>query len=182
MKISNKVKLMLRSLILKAGELTTDDGKVLLYDGEELEVGTEVFVEVEGEMVPAADGEYVAGDKTVVVREGKVEEIREKEVEETVEEVETIETAEEEAADPADEPEQVENETDAERIARLEASVGELREGIETLTNAIAALAQRLEAVEEKVKGLDEPAADPAEQGEETEEKFSSKLNYLKKK
>lgn len=181
MKISKKVKLMLRSLLIKAGELATDDGKVLLYDGE-LEVGAEVFVEVEGEIVPAADGEYVAGDKTVVVREGKVEEIREKEAEETVEEVETIETAEEEAADPADEPEQENEETDAERIARLETAVGELREGIETLTNAIAALAERLEAAEDKIRGLDEPAADPAEQGEETEEKFSSKLNYLKKK
>lgn len=188
--ISKKVKLALRSILLKAGELATDKGQ-LLYEGE-LEVGTEVFQEVEGEIVPAADGEYVAENKVIVVKEGRVDEIRDKgddnaeeetseEAEEVAEEVaEEIETAEE-AADPADEPEQVEEETEEERIARLEASMAEIREGIEALTNAIAAVVERLEAVEEKIKGLDEPGADPAEQGEETEQQFTSKLNYLKK-
>lgn len=175
MKVSTKVKLMLRSLLIKAGELSTDKG-TLLYDGE-LEIGVEVFQEVNGEIVPAADGEYKAENKTVVVADGKVAEIREEEVTEEVEE--TVEAEEE----PADTPEDTTEEPAVEdRVANLEAAVGEIREGIETLTNAIAALTKRLEDVEKRIEGLDEPGAEPAEQGEETEEKFTSKLNYLRKK
>lgn len=178
MKISSKVKLALRSLLLKCGEVSTDKG-ALLYDAEALEVGTEVFVDVDGEMQPAPDGEYVDGDKTYVVADGKIAEIREKEAEA---EVEVVEAEGEPEAEPADEPEAVEEtQSDADRIAVLEATVAELRDGIEALTNAIAALMQRVESVEEKISGLEEPAAEPAEQGEEVEEKFS-RLSYLKKK
>ena len=88
MKLSNKIKLTLKSLLMKCGSVETDKA-VLQYDGEELEVGMEVFVESEeGDVVPAEDGEYVAGEKTYVVSEGKVTEIREKEEETTEEEVE----------------------------------------------------------------------------------------------
>ena len=180
MKITTNLKLKLRSLLLKCGSVNTDRGE-LLFEGDAIEVGTEVFIQDEnGEIVPAADGEYVDGDKTYVVAEGKVAEIREKE-EEPEAEPENVEAEEEPEADPADEPETTEEESDADRIARLEGAVEELREGIETLTNAIAALAERLGKVEEKLAALDEPAAEPAEQGEETEEKFTSKLNYLRK-
>lgn len=177
MKVSQKVRLMLRSLLVKAGEISTDKGE-LLYDGE-LEIGVEVFIEdSEGEIVPAADGEYKAENRTIVVAEGKVAEIREEETEEKTE-IEEVEAEEE----PADTPEETTEEpSDADRIANLESAVAEIREGIESLTNAVAALVSRLEAVEEKVRGLDEPAAEPAEQGEETEEKFTSKFNYLRKK
>lgn len=180
-KISTKVKLMLRSILLKAGSIETDKA-TLLYDGEELNVGDEVFVEnAEGEVVPAEDGEYKVEGKTYVIAEGKVAEIREEETEtETTEE--TIE-AEDETPAPADEPEeQPEEESDEDRIAKLEVAVGEIREGIEQMLNAIAALAKRLEDVEAKISGLEEPAAEPAEEGEETEEKFTSKLGYLRKK
>ena len=87
MKLSTKIKLALRSLVLNAGSLETDKA-VLQYEGDELEVGKEVFIEVEGEIVPAEDGEYVAGEKTYVVADGKVTEIKEEEketIEETVE-------------------------------------------------------------------------------------------------
>lgn len=179
MKISSKVKLALRSLLLKCGAISTDKGE-LLYDAEALEIGTEVFIERDGEMVPAEDGEYVDGDTTYVVADGKIAEIREKEAE--VEEVEVeADEAEEPAADAADEPEVIETPSDADRIAALEGALAEMREGIEALTNAIAALMQRVEAVEEKIKGLEEPAAEPAEEGEEVVENFS-KLSYLKKK
>lgn len=179
-KVSTRIKLLLRSILLKAGSIETDKG-FILFDGEELKVGDEVFVEnAEGEIVPAEDGEYKVEGKTYVIEEGKVARIDEEEkVEETIEE--TIE-AEEETPAPADEPEVEETETEEDRIARLEESVAEIREGIEELTNAIAAVAKRLEAVEEKISGLEEPAAEPAEEGEETEEKFTSKMAYLRKK
>lgn len=181
MKISTKVKLALRAMLLKAASVETEQA-TLLYDGE-LEVGTEVFVEDEnGEVVPAADGEYKSGDSTYVVKEGKIAEIRTEETkEETTEEVES---AEEPEAEPADEPESTteETETEEDRIANLEKAVADIREGIEALTNAIAALADRMAAAEDKLKGLEAPAAEPAEEGEEKEEKFASKLNYLKRK
>lgn len=182
MKISTKIKLQLRSLLLKCGSVDTDKGS-LLFDGDALEVGMEVFVaNAEGEIVPAEDGEYVDGDRTIVVSEGKVAEIKEKEVEETIEEQVEVAAEEEPEAAPADEPEEAEQESAEDRIARLEAAVAEFREGIEALTNAIAAINDRLTAAEDKIRGLDAPAAEPAENGEETEEKFTSKLNYLRKK
>lgn len=178
MKINQKVRLALRSILLKAGAVETDKA-TLLYDAENLEVGTEVFVEnAEGEIVPAEDGEYVAGDTTYVVSEGKVSEIRKDE------ETEIVETDEENPeAEPADsEPETEHAPSIEERVAALEQAVGDIRDGIEQLTNAIAAVAERLAAIEEKVRGLDEPAAEPAEEGEETEQKFTSRMQYLRRK
>ena len=64
------------------GRIPTDKGE-LLWDGEEdLKAGDAVFVEGEEGRVPAPDGEYVTEDnKTIVVAEGKVAEIRDPEAE-----------------------------------------------------------------------------------------------------
>lgn len=182
MKISAKVKIALRSLLLKAGAVETEKG-TLLYDAEEIEVGTEVYVEnAEGEIVPAEDGEYVAGDTTYVVAEGKVTEVRKEETKEE-ENVEVESVEQEPEADSADEQDEPESEDASveDRVKILEQALGEMREGIESLTNAIAALVSRIEEIENKMKGLEEPAAEPAEEGEEKEEKFTSKMSYLRK-
>ena len=185
MKINKKVKIALRSLLMKCGAIATDKA-TLLFEGAEPEVGTEVFVEDEnGEINPAEDGEYVAEGVTYVVAEGKIAEIRKEDEAEPAEETpaeEPVEGEEEEPqADPIDTPEETAEETIEDRVARLEASIGELREGIEGILEAVAALAGRVEAMEEKMKGLEEPAADPAEDTEETQE-TASRLSYLKKK
>lgn len=64
------------------GRIATDNGE-LLWDGEEdLAEGREVFVERDGELAPAPDGEYKTEDgKTIVVVDGKVAEIRDPEAE-----------------------------------------------------------------------------------------------------
>jgi len=64
------------------GAVNTDKG-VLRWEGEEdLKEGDAVFVERDGERVPAEDGEYVTEDgKTIVVAEGRVAEIRDAEAE-----------------------------------------------------------------------------------------------------
>ena len=91
-------KMFFRSLLTKLGEVKTDKA-VLTYDGDgELEVGMEVFVETEAddniEYVHPEDGEYVMEDgRTIVVKAGIVEEIKDK-----VEEMPA-----EEPADPATE-------------------------------------------------------------------------------
>ena len=82
--------LKLSKMILNLASVETDKG-VLNYEGELVE-GVEVFIEKEGEFVPADDGEYVVEDKTIVVAEGKVKEIieveKQPEVDETVEVIE----------------------------------------------------------------------------------------------
>lgn len=185
MKIAEKLKIALkRMLSLELGRVSTDKAE-LIFDGE-LEVGTEVFVEDEnGEAQPAADGEYVAEDgMTIVVAEGKVTEIREKEEpaeEETVEEVEADEI-EEPAAEPADSADEQAEERIEDRIDRLESMVNGFAEGVEKIINAIAALEARVNEMEEKISALDsEPAAEPADEVEAEEEKPKSRLAYLRK-
>ena len=80
--------LKLARLVMRFAEVKTDKGS-LIYDGE-LAVDIEVMVEdEEGNVVAAPDGEYNLEDgRVVVVKEGKVAEIKEAPVtEETIEEV-----------------------------------------------------------------------------------------------
>lgn len=70
---NKKFMLKLARMVMKFAEVETDKG-LLTYEGE-LVVGNEVFVEKDGELIPAEDGEYVAVDKTIVVKDGKIAEI-----------------------------------------------------------------------------------------------------------
>ena len=129
MKISKKVRLALRNMLLKTSRVATDKGE-LIFDEEELAVGVEVFVEntegEETELVPAADGEYAEGNRVIVVSEGKVSEIR---VSEEPEQPEATEI-EVPAEDPIEEPEVEPENTVEERVAALEARLAEVLEGI----------------------------------------------------
>ena len=96
-------KMFFRSLLTKFGEVKTDKA-VLTYDGDgELEVGMEVFVETEAddtiEYMHPEDGEYLAEDgRTIVIKDGFVEEIKEAEPMEPA--TEPTEPATEEMAEP----------------------------------------------------------------------------------
>ena len=100
-----------RSLLTKLGEVKTDKA-VLTYDGDgELEVGMEVFVETEAddtiEYMHPEDGEYLAEDgRTIVIKDGFVEEIKEKEMVDEPMEPATEPTTEnmEEPMEPTTEP------------------------------------------------------------------------------
>ena len=113
MKITERLKIMLKSILdIKFGSVETDKA-VLVFDGEELKEGMEVYIIGEdGEPVAAEDGDYTTEDgKTIKVVEGKVAEIVDPEAEvaeEPVEEAAQEEVAQEENEDvaPADEPEQ----------------------------------------------------------------------------
>ena len=152
------IKTKLAKLLLQFATVKTDKA-VLEYDGEELAVGTEVFITDEnGERKPAEDGNYVTEDeKTIVVSDGKVTEILEKEnevepeeeapAEETNEEV----TAEEEVTEetPAEEvtaEEEVTEETPAEEVSE------EVVE--EVPSEELNALTERLTALEDKVNEI----------------------------
>ena len=64
------------------GRVDTDKGELVWEGEDDLREGDAVFVERDGELVAAEDGEYVTEDnKTIVVAEGKVAEIRDPEAE-----------------------------------------------------------------------------------------------------
>ena len=131
----------LAKMVLNLAQIKTNKGE--LISETVIEVGSEVFIEdVNDMLVPAPDGEYVTQDEvTIVVADGKVVEIREKETEEApaeeqpmderpVEEPLAEEPVEEAPAEeaPADEA-PVEDEKDK-RIAELEAQIEELNQVI----------------------------------------------------
>lgn len=64
------------------GRIATDSGELIWAGEEDLKEGDEVFVENEGELVAAPDGEYTTEDgKVIKVEDGKVASITDKEAE-----------------------------------------------------------------------------------------------------
>lgn len=166
------IKTKLAKLLLQFATVKTDKA-VLEYDGEELAVGTDVFVTDEnGERKPAEDGNYVTEDeKTIVVADGKVTEILEKEneiepEEETPAEEPTEEvTAEEEVTEetPAEEPTEEPKDELNERLTALEAKVNDLGNRMEELIAIVEKLVEKSEAdnvaVEERLSKIEKMSA-----------------------
>lgn len=177
-------KMFFRSLLTKLGEVKTDKA-VLTYDGDgELEVGMEVFVETEAddtiEYMHPEDGEYVAEDgRTIVIKDGFVEEIKEK-VEEPTEPMEpTTEPTEptnENMAEPTEPVEPTEPTEPAEPAFDAEAAYNELAAEMQ-------AMKAELQELKDKVNSLLEvPAEEDAfsrqTKNEKTEHKgFMMKCN-----
>lgn len=145
----SKIKEMLKSILVQLGEVNTDKG-ILTYDGD-LAVGVEVKNE---DGSKPADGEYkLEDDKVIVVKDGLVDEI--KEVEADVIEEMADEKPQEKPVDekPQDEGDAKPNE------------VEELKKLIDEHTSLLKELGDRLKALEDLVKELNEtPAVEPIEQ------------------
>lgn len=133
--------------LLKFGEVQTDKGMIYWAGEEDLKAGDEVFNE---SYEPLEDGEYQTEDqKTIVVVDGKVSEIRDPEAEvsdeskeeEFAEEVISEEPAEVVIEEPASE----------EEVRDLEREMDELKAEVEELKRA-------LESIKEQ---LAEPVAEP---------------------
>lgn len=155
----SKIAKFVKSL-MKFGQVETDKA-VLYWEGEgEIAVGTEVFVGEE-EKTPAEDGEYVYEEKTIVVKDGKVEEIREKEEEKPAEDVEVeVEAEEVPEEEVVVEPQPEERDVNAERIDALESRIAELEKTIADLSDRLSKIEttpQVTPIVEEfeKVKDVD---------------------------
>ena len=182
------LKVMLKALLdLKMSEVITDKA-TLIYDADILEEGVEVFVqdpENADKVIPAEDGEYTIEEekKIVVVKDGKVAEVKEMETEETTETTDTTEVVEAEAVveTPAEDPiaEEITEETeDDKRLVEILNTVTEL-------TNRLSALEGKLTEMEERLSKVEgEPAAEPIEDENKPaeEEVKASRLSYLKKK
>ena len=144
----SKIKEMLKSILVQLGEVNTDKG-ILTYDGN-LAVGVEVKNE---DGSKPADGEYkLEDDKVIVVKDGFVDEI--KEVEDDVIEEMADEKPQDNVEDkPQDKAEEKPNE------------VEELKKLIDEHTSLLKDLGDRLKALEDLVKELNEtPAVEPIEQ------------------
>lgn len=155
----------LKKALLSLSETATEEGVVLVYDGDTLEPGAEVFIDGEDGLTPAPDKTYVSGDSKIEVVGGKVVSIVEKEIEQPVEEEvveETIETAEEVKEEETEETveETVEDETTEEETVEEEVieepSVDELNTIIEEQKKVIEDLKKEIEDLKAK---LEEPAA-----------------------
>ena len=159
-----KIKTILRSLLVEVemGEVATDKG-VLVWSGEEdLKAGDAVkMLDTEAQSeVDAEDGEYRTEDKKVIiVKDGKVEEIKDDEAEVAEEQPIEEQPKAEEAAEemPTDVEPKTEDERDA-RIAQLEAEIADKKAEIDEKTAEIEALKARIAELE------NEPADKSAEQ------------------
>lgn len=154
----NSKLLKLARMVMNLAEIKTNKGE--LISETVIEVGSEVFVEDTNDiLVPAPDGEYVTQDEvTIVVADGKVVEIREKEPveEQPVEEQPVEEQPKQPVQEPlAEEPEQpaeeapAEDEKDAE-IAKLQAQIEELNNIIAEKDEEIGRLKAELEKSDSK--------------------------------
>lgn len=170
---------MLRKALLSLGSTATEDGTVLVYDNDVLEVDSEVFVDGDEGLQPAPDKHYISEGKTITVEGGKVTSIVENEIEQPVEEtteetVEEIETAETETPVEETTEEKTEEETETteevteepveeptEEEVIEEPSVDELKEIIEEQKTVISDLKTQ---IEELTKKLEEPSAEPVEE------------------
>ena len=112
MNIKNKMKLLFKSIFTQFGSVVAAEGQQIIWDQDgELAEGYDVYMEQEDEngelqYVPVPDGEYKVEDKTIVVAEGKVSEIREEttvEPEEKPAQMEETPAAPEAPADPTTE-------------------------------------------------------------------------------
>lgn len=100
-----QIRLALSKMMAQFTDIPTDKATLVTYDASTLEEGVDVYVEKDGEYVPAENGEYVLQDGSVVVVEsGIVKEVRavNKEAFEAVEPVEPAPVAEPTEPAPAE--------------------------------------------------------------------------------
>ena len=130
--MSNKIKEMLKSILLQFDGVQTDKGMLTWNGDKQLEVGDEVYLDEK----PAPDGDYVVDDKVFEVKDGKVEEIKVKEMED--EKPENLET----------EPEKPEGTEDKPTPDEKDQKITELENKVAELENKLADIIARIEKVE----------------------------------
>ena len=149
-KMENKIMQKVRELLVKLAKVTTDKGEIS-YEGD-LDVGTEV---VDANGVAVSDGDYTLEDgKIIVIKDGKVETIKE-----------AVELEEEEEEVPAEEPTVSKADFDAlkadfdalkavvdELIAKVDELKKPVEEPIESKFSKMSA--GKIETLQQKLKGL----------------------------
>ena len=163
--MSNKIKEMLKSILLQFDGVQTDKGMLTWNGDKQLEVGDEVYLDEK----PAPDGDYIADDKVFEVKNGKVEEIKVKEMEDVKPEI--FETEPEKPTEPEGTEDKPAPDERDQKSAELENKVAELE-------NKLADIIARIEKVESAP--VVEPIVDefdkvnkPKSTGNKTVDKYS---------
>ena len=135
--------------LMKLGKVETDNG-VLIFEGDVLTEGTEVFIEDEnGNIVPAPDGKY----SEYVVKDGKIapSEVVEPEAKPESEEV----MQEEVIVEPEPEVKESDDDKYEERISALESKIAELEGKVAELISAKEELEfSQLKPAEKEIKDI----------------------------
>lgn len=154
-----KIKAELAKLLIKYSVVKTDKA-VLEYDGEELVAGMDVYITDEnGEKVPAEDGEYLTEDnKTITVKDGKVESIVDPVAEVDAEEDEKKE--DEPMVEPIAEEPMPEDKKDEEvNLEDVNTAIDELRKEVDELYKLIdglmAKVGENRDEADERLKKLE---------------------------
>ena len=157
-----KIKAELAKLLIKYSVVKTDKA-VLEYDGEELVAGMDVYItDEEGNKVAAEDGEYVTEDnKTITVKDGKVESIVDPVAEVDAEEDEKKE--DEPMVEPiVEEPMPEDKKEDEEEKVSLEdvnTAIDELRKEVDELYKIVDGLMNKVgenrDEADERLKKLE---------------------------
>ena len=181
-----KIKSELAKLLIKYSVVKTDKA-VLEYDGEDLVAGMDVFVTDEnGDKVPAEDGEYVTEDnKTITVKDGKVETIVDPVAEVDAEEEEKKE--DEPIDEPvAEEPKEDEPKEDEVNLEDVNTAIDELRKEVDELYKIVDSLLQKVgenrDEADERLKKLEcKSLAKPASEEFEAISKRTNKFDKVSK-
>ena len=153
-----KIKAELAKLLIKYSVVKTDKA-VLEYDGEELVAGMDVYItDEEGNKVPAEDGEYVTEDnKTITVKDGKVESIVDPVAEVDAEEEEKKE--DEPMEEPMEEPMPEDKKEDEVSLEDVNTEIGEMRKEIDELYKIVDSLLKKVgetrDEADERLKKLE---------------------------
>ena len=153
-----KIKAELAKLLIKYSVVKTDKA-VLEYDGEELVAGMDVYITNEdGDKVPAEDGEYVTEDnKTITVKDGKVESIVDKAAEVDAEEEEKKE--DEPMEEPMEEPMPEDKKEDEVSLEDVNTAISEMRKEIDELYKIVDSLLKKVgetrDEADERLKKLE---------------------------
>ena len=183
-----KIKAELAKLLIKYSVVKTDKA-VLEYEGEDLVAGMDVYItDEEGNKVPAEDGEYVTEDnKTIVVKDGKVESIVDKaaevdaaEEDEKKEDEPMVEPAKEEEPMPEDKKE------DEVNLEDVNTAIDELRKEVDELYKIVDSLLQKVgetrDEADERLKKLEcRSLAKPASEEFEAISKRTNKFDKVSK-
>ena len=182
-----KIKAELAKLLIKYSVVKTDKA-VLEYDGEELVAGMDVFITNEnGEKVAAEDGEYVTEDnKTITVKDGKVESIVDPVAEVDAEEDEKKEDEPMEEPAKEEEPMPEDKKEDEVSLEDVNTAIDELRKEVDELYKIVDSLLKKVgetrDEADERLKKLEcKSLAKPASEEFEAISKRANKFDKVSK-
>ena len=181
-----KIKAELAKLLIKYSVIKTDKA-VLEYDGEDLVAGMDVYITDEnGDKVAAEDGEYVTEDnKTITVKDGKVESIVDPVAEVDAEEDEKKE--DEPMVEPiAEEPMPEDKKEDEVSLEDVNTAIDELRKEVDELYKIVDSLLKKVgetrDEADERLKKLEcKSLAKPASEEFEAISKRANKFDKVSK-